>query len=84
MRRLLKDPIRFSVGDVIRLKKPHPCGGYNWTVTRVGVDIGLRCTTCSRRIILARLETERRFTKFIERGPESPPADNDTDGASDA
>jgi hypothetical protein len=68
MKRLLKDPIQFYVGDVIRLKKPHACGGYDWTVTRLGLDIGLRCTTCSRRIMLPRLETERRLTSFIERG----------------
>jgi len=68
MKRLLKDPIQFYLGDVIRLKKPHACGGFDWAVTRLGLDIGLRCTTCSRRILLPRLETERRFTKFIERG----------------
>ena len=83
MKRLLRDPIQFYVGDVIRLKKPHACGGYDWTVTRLGLDIGLRCTTCSRRIMLARLETERRFTKFIERGdtatalePDAPESDS--------
>ena len=83
MKRLLKDPIQFYVGDVIRLKKPHACGGYDWTVTRLGLDIGLRCTTCSRRIMLARLETERRFTNFIERGdpatalePDAPESDS--------
>jgi hypothetical protein len=68
MKRLLKEPIQFYLGDVIRLKKPHPCGGFDWWVTRLGLDIGLRCTTCNRRIMLPRLETERRFTKFIERG----------------
>lgn len=68
MKRLLKDPIQFYLGDVIRLKKPHACGGFDWAVTRLGLDIGLRCTTCSRRIMLPRLETERRFTKFMERG----------------
>ena len=68
MKRLLKDPIQFYLGDVIRLKKPHACGGFDWVVTRLGLDIGLRCTTCSRRIMLPRLETERRFTQFIERG----------------
>ena len=68
MKRLLSEPIQFYLGDVIRLKKPHACGGYDWTVIRLGLDIGMRCTTCGRRIMLARLETERRFTKFVERG----------------
>ena len=68
MRRLQNEPLQLYLGDVIRLKKPHACGGYDWTVTRLGLDIGLRCTTCSRRILLPRLETERRFRLFIERG----------------
>jgi hypothetical protein len=68
VKRLLKDPIQLYLGDVIRLRKPHACGGYDWVVTRLGLDIGLRCTTCSRRIMLPRLETERRFKQFVERG----------------
>jgi hypothetical protein len=71
MRRLQSEPLQLYLGDVIRLKKPHACGGYTWTVTRLGLDIGLRCTTCSRRILLPRLETERRFREFIERGDPS-------------
>lgn len=68
MKRLMNEPIQFWLGDIIRLKKPHACGGSDWTVTRLGLDIGLKCTTCSRRIMLPRLETERRFRQFIERG----------------
>ena len=68
MKRLLNEPIQFFLGDVIRLKKPHACGGFDWEVTRLGLDTGLKCTTCSRRIMLARLETERRFRQFITRG----------------
>jgi len=68
VKRLMNQPIQFYVGDIIRLKKPHACGGYTWTVTRLGVDTGLKCTTCGRRIMLARLETERRFREFVERG----------------
>jgi hypothetical protein len=64
----MNQPIQFYVGDVIRLRKPHACGGFNWTVTRLGVDTGLQCATCGRRIMLARLETERRFVDFVERG----------------
>jgi hypothetical protein len=68
MKRLQNEPLQLYLGDVIRLKKPHACGGFDWTVTRLGLDIGLRCTTCSRRILLPRLETERRFRQFIARG----------------
>jgi hypothetical protein len=71
MKRLEKEPLELYLGDVIRLKKPHACGGYDWTVTRLGLDTGLRCTTCGRRILLPRLETERRFRQFIQRGDPS-------------
>ncbi|MFN3706010.1 MAG: DUF951 domain-containing protein [Thermoflexales bacterium] len=48
-----------KVGDTVTLRKAHPCGGYDWTVTRVGADIGLVCHTCGRRIMLTRREFER-------------------------
>ena len=43
-----------ELGDVVRLRKPHPCGGYEWKVVRLGADIGLECLTCARRILLPR------------------------------
>lgn len=51
----------FGVGDRITLKKPHPCGGREWEVYRIGADIGLRCLTCDRRVMLVRREVERRM-----------------------
>ena len=63
-------PIEFRAGDVVRLRKPHPCGGYEWTVLRIGSDIGLKCQTCGRRLMLPRRELERRLKSFISRGPE--------------
>lgn len=41
-------------GDVIRTRKPHPCGGDEWTVLRTGADIRIRCNTCSRLVMLDR------------------------------
>jgi hypothetical protein len=61
------------LGDTYRLRKPHPCGGYDWQVTRVGADIGLRCLTCDRRVMLARPEFERRVKRLLTR-PETPDA----------
>ncbi len=60
-------PIDFAIGDVIRLRKPHPCGGFDWTVLRIGADIGLRCVKCGRRLMLERSDVERRFKTFIAR-----------------
>ena len=49
------------VGDVARLKKRHPCGGFEWEVVRLGAEIGLRCVTCDRRILMTRRELQRRM-----------------------
>jgi hypothetical protein len=56
--------------DVLRLRKPHPCGGYEWRVVRLGADIGLVCTTCGRRVLLTRREVEKRTKQYVSRGPE--------------
>ncbi len=60
------------IGDVVRLKKPHPCGGYEWRIIRVGADIGLRCLSCNRRVLMPRSEVERRIKTFISRGDAIP------------
>ncbi len=62
-------PIALFPGDVLRLRKPHPCGGYEWTVVRLGADIGLKCNTCGRRVLLPRREVQRRTRRFVSRGP---------------
>lgn len=57
------------IGDVVRLRKPHPCGGYEWEVVRIGADIGLRCATCGRRVLLPRRVFNRRFKAFVQQVP---------------
>ena len=47
--------------DVVRLKKMHPCGSYEWKVVRLGADIGLRCLGCGRRMLMERSVLERRL-----------------------
>lgn len=51
--------IRYSVGDVVRAKKPHPCGGEEWEIMRTGVDFRLRCLRCGRVVLLPRAKFER-------------------------
>lgn len=58
-------PVR--VGDIVKLKKAHPCGTNEWEVTRVGMDIGLECRGCGRRVMLVRFDFDRRFRGFILR-----------------
>lgn len=64
------EPIAFAVGDVVRLKKSHPCGGFDWSVVRLGADIGIKCQTCGRRVLLPRRDLERRLRLFVSRAPE--------------
>ena len=63
----MEDEIR--LGDVVRTKKPHPCGGDTWTVTRTGADIKLKCRTCGRVVILDRVVFLKRRKATLERGP---------------
>ena len=56
------------MGDVLRLRRKHPCGGFDWDVVRVGLDIGLRCRTCGRRVLLDRPTLRRRISEVVERG----------------
>ena len=60
-------PVDFQVGDIVRLRKPHPCGGYDWEVVRLGADIGLKCQTCQHRVLLTRRELEKRLKTFVQR-----------------
>ena len=47
--------------DVVRLRKPHPCGSYDWKIYRLGADIGLECLRCGRRVLLPRRTLARRL-----------------------
>lgn len=62
--------MEIRLGDVVRLRKVHPCGGFDWEVVRLGADIGIRCRTCARRVLLARTVFEKRVKEFLERGPD--------------
>ena len=68
--------VEVHVDDVVRLRKAHPCGSTDWTVVRLGADIGLRCSTCLHRILLPRSQFERRLKSFLSRAvPFDPTAD---------
>jgi hypothetical protein len=69
---VLKEPVPFYIDDIVRLRKPHPCGSFEWQVVRIGADIGLVCQGCGRRVLLPRRELERRLRAFVSRGPSAP------------
>lgn len=56
------------LGDVVRLRRRHPCGASEWQVVRLGADIGLVCQGCGRRVLLERRRLEARFVRFERRG----------------
>ena len=59
-------PLDIHVGDRVRMRKPHPCGGYEWQITRIGADIGLVCLTCGRRVMLPRSKFEKRVKTILK------------------
>jgi hypothetical protein len=63
------------MGDVVRLRKPHPCGNTDWIVVRLGADIGLKCLGCGRRILLTRRDVAKRMKTYVQ---------NDESGASNS
>ncbi len=60
--------LEVKIGDVVRLKKKHACGGEEWEVVRLGADIGIKCLKCRHRVLLERAAFERRVKAFVSRG----------------
>jgi len=50
---------QYEVGDIIKMKKQHPCGSYEWEILRVGADFRLKCTGCGHQIMLVRKNVEK-------------------------
>jgi len=61
------DVVEVAVGDVVKLKKPHPCGTNEWEITKLGMDIGLICLGCGRKVRLERYDFDRRFRGYLKR-----------------
>jgi hypothetical protein len=67
-------PLELRIDDVVRLRKVHPCGSYDWRVVRLGADIGLRCLKCNHRVLMERRQLEKRLKSFVSRGEPVDPA----------
>ncbi len=63
-----RPPIDLLLGDVVRLRRTHPCGSTEWLVDRLGADIGLHCQRCGRHVLLDRRALESRLAGFVTRG----------------
>jgi hypothetical protein len=79
----MAEPLQLNVGDVVQMRKGHPCGGDTWRIVRVGADIGIRCLTCDRKVLLPRAECERRIKRFVSRAePDAAATSTNDDAAS--
>lgn len=59
------------MGDMVRMRKAHPCGNDLWEVVRLGADIGIRCQKCARRVLLPRSQFVRQVKALVKPGPEA-------------
>lgn len=60
---MLDEEIR--IGDRVQMRKKHPCGSDEWIVYRIGADVGIRCTGCDRRVMLARNVFHKRLKRVL-------------------
>lgn len=58
--------IEIHLGDIVRLRKKHPCGSYEWKVVRLGVDVGLLCQGCGRKVLLPRGVFNKRYKAMVK------------------
>lgn len=52
--------MEWNIGDLVTLRKVHPCGSYEWKVCSIGADIGIKCTVCERSLLMERRTLEKR------------------------
>ena len=57
----------FKVGDVVRMKKAHPCGSSNWEITRTGMDFGLRCCGCGHHVMMPRIKFAKAVREVLQK-----------------
>ncbi len=62
----MAERFQYEVGDVVKLKKPHPCGSYEWEILRVGADFRLKCLGCGHLVMLDRRTVEKRTKELIK------------------
>ena len=58
-------PVKFNVGDVVKMRKTHPCGSALWQITRTGMDFGMKCRGCGHFVMLPRVKFERMVKEVV-------------------
>lgn len=59
-----------QVKDVVRTKKPHPCGNYEWEILRTGMDFRIKCTKCEHQTWISRVKLEKAIKKIVKKAGE--------------
>lgn len=57
----------YKVGDIVRMKKQHPCGENRWQILRIGMDFRIKCLNCSRSLMMPRSKFEKRVKEVLEK-----------------
>lgn len=62
----MNKPFNFQLGDIVEMKKPHPCGNNEWEILRIGMDFRIKCTKCERSLLIPRVKFEKGYKKTIK------------------
>ena len=57
--------MEYIIGDIVHMKKPHPCGSYQWEIIRVGADFKIKCVKCGHIVMISRVKFEKAVKKKI-------------------
>lgn len=56
----------YVLGNIVEMKKGHPCGANEWKITRIGADIKIKCTNCGRVVMIPRIEFNKKIKKILK------------------
>lgn len=59
--------VRYNIGDIVKMKKKHPCGSFEWEITRTGIDFGLKCCVCKRFVMIPRPKFEKGVRSIVHK-----------------
>ena len=62
---------RYNIGDIVKMKKLHPCGSDKWEITRTGMEFRIKCLGCSRQVMLSRPDFEKAVKAIVQRKEEA-------------
>lgn len=62
-----KERVNYKIGDIVKMKKQHPCGSDQWEILRTGMDFGIKCCGCGRFVMLPRPKFEKSVKAIVEK-----------------